>query len=86
MMCGIGADVYITENNAQKYEHMRVIEYDRISALIADLDGKPGTSFDDWAIVYEKTFGYPFDPFICDPSKLSFEELRRIDVDKLKGR
>ncbi len=69
---------------ANTEENQRRATYSEISRLIADFDGRPGTSTEDWAIVYNKAFGLPFDAYRENPAKLSLQDLTRIDVDAIR--
>lgn len=68
-LVGVGGIAYNVSRIAQEMVG-GAEEYAQTSQVISGLDGKPGTSFDDWAIAYRDALGITYDPFIHNPRDL----------------
>jgi hypothetical protein len=62
------------------FENVRLknARYDSAVKAIETLDGKPGTTSDDWKIAYKEALGKNFDPSLDNARYLSMRQLQRI--------
>lgn len=75
-LMGIGLSLgYIARTAKGKH----IDSYRIVSRTIADLDGLPGTTSNDWAIVYRNALGREFDQYVNNPrNDLSLGDLEKV--------
>ena len=72
----IGIDNGFKIGNIKNQE--RRLLYQNTSENIANIDGRPGTSHEDWAIAYRKVLNRGYDVYKDNPQKLDDRELIEI--------